>query len=247
MHMNAGREMILYCTPSKKINKVSPKSCAFPSVNSARHREENPTHTHTHTYKQNYEKPKTLYTTDLSTASDAKNDPGDTGDIKPWSPERVILKLIQFYPITLRELKWMRSKLGRAREARPTTFEVTAVHPYHPSAQTQTLSAPSNGKPGSAFTAFSAAGTEGKLSSQADPQPLRPTYITFGRSPQPAVPQFPHLRVTEHPHSGPGLSLCSSQAGFWVAEWAMLFFAKVTSSALRFFIWLNTTGPSDFG
>ena len=142
------------------------------------------THTHTHVQTQNYEKPKTLYTTDLSRASDAKNDPGGTGDIKPWSTDRVSLKLIQFYPITLRELKWMRSKLGRAREACPATFEVTAVHQYHPSAHTQMLSAPSNSKPESAFLALSPVGMEGKLSSQADPNP-----------------SIPHIQPLEsHPH-----------------------------------------------
>lgn len=98
MHIDAGREMILYCMPSKKINKISPKSHAFPSVNSACFREETPPHTH------NDEKPKTLYTTDLSKASDGRNDPGDAGDIKPWSMDRVILKLIQFYSIILGEL-----------------------------------------------------------------------------------------------------------------------------------------------
>lgn len=33
MHIYAGREMVLCCLPSEKINKISPKSRAFPSVN----------------------------------------------------------------------------------------------------------------------------------------------------------------------------------------------------------------------
>ena len=72
MHIYAGRDMVLCCLPSQKINKISPKSGAFPSVNFESSGEEKHvcarthTHTHTHACAPSYENPKTLGTSDVS-------------------------------------------------------------------------------------------------------------------------------------------------------------------------------------
>lgn len=103
--------------------------------------------------------------------SQAKDEPGNTGDIKACSTDGVILKLIHFYPITLEELEQMRSKLSWACEACLTTSEVTAFYSHHPPALTKRLSLPYKSKPESFLTVFSLVGLEETITSQAEPNP----------------------------------------------------------------------------
>ena len=117
MHIYAGREMVLCCLPSQKINFTQVPCISLNELGKlwgrkahahththahtrtrTRTRARTHTHTHTHTcvHMPSYENPKTLCTSHVSRDSHDNDDPEDTGDIKAWSSFEAIWKLIPF-------------------------------------------------------------------------------------------------------------------------------------------------------
>ena len=96
MHIYAGREMVLCCLPSQKINFTQVPCISLGELGKLWGRKAHTPHTHTcvRAHAPSYENPKILCTSDVSRDSHDKDDPEDTGAIKAWSSGKAIWKLI---------------------------------------------------------------------------------------------------------------------------------------------------------